>query len=69
MPATKTLDRARLGRLMTRELATFETDHPRSKALHEQAKASLLDGVPMNWMIRWAALPALRRIGRGRPFP
>jgi glutamate-1-semialdehyde 2,1-aminomutase len=54
VPATRTLDRARLGRLMTRELATFEADHPRSRALHERAKGSLLDGVPMNWMIRWA---------------
>ncbi len=54
MPATMTLDRTRLERLMSRELATFETDHPRSKALHERAKGSLLDGVPMNWMVRWA---------------
>ena len=64
MPATKTLDRARLGRLMTRELATFEADHPRSKALHERAKGSLLDGVPMNWMIRWAGgFPIFVEIG------
>ncbi|MEO8229078.1 MAG: aspartate aminotransferase family protein [Chloroflexota bacterium] len=54
MPATMTLDRTRLGHLMTRELAMFEADHPHSKALHERAKESLLDGVPMNWMIRWA---------------
>ena len=48
------LDRVRLARLMTRELATFEADHPYSKALHTRAKRSLLDGVPMNWMVRWA---------------
>jgi glutamate-1-semialdehyde 2,1-aminomutase len=54
VPATMTLDRTHLGRLMTRELAMFEADHPHSKALHERAKESLLDGVPMNWMIRWA---------------
>ncbi len=54
MPTTPTLDRARLGRLMARELATFEADNPRSLALHQRAKGSLLDGVPMNWMIRWA---------------
>ncbi len=54
VPATRILDRSRLGRLMERELATFEADNPRSLALHERAKGSLLDGVPMNWMIRWA---------------
>ena len=54
MPVTAALDRARLGRLMDRELATFAADHPRSLALHERAKGSLLDGVPMNWMVKWA---------------
>ncbi len=54
MPTTVTLDRARLGRLMERELASFAADNPRSMALHERAKGSLLDGVPMNWMVRWA---------------
>ncbi len=48
------IDRARLGRLMDRELATFAADNPRSLRLHERARDSLLDGVPMNWMIRWA---------------
>ena len=48
------LDRTRLERLMARELATFEADNPRSLALHRRAGGSLLDGVPMNWMIRWA---------------
>ena len=33
----------------------FARAHPRSAALHEQAKASLLDGVPMNWMNEWAS--------------
>ncbi len=54
MPATRTLDRSRLVRLMGRELATFAADNPRSHALHERAKGSLLDGVPMNWMVKWA---------------
>ena len=39
---------------MDRELATFATANPRSLALHERAKRSLLDGVPMNWMVKWA---------------
>src|SRR5262249_314339 len=49
-----TVDRDRLARLMTAELERFARAHPRSGELHEQAKASLVDGVPMNWMVRWA---------------
>ena len=39
--------------LMTRELERFRAEHPRSHALSEQAKHSLLGGVPMHWMVRW----------------
>jgi glutamate-1-semialdehyde 2,1-aminomutase len=52
--ARSAVDRDRLGRLMATELDRFARAHPRSAALHERAKASLLDGVPMNWMVRWA---------------
>ena len=70
MPVTAALDRARLGRLMDRELATFAADHPRSLALHERAKGSLLDGVPMNWMVKWAGgFPLFVETAAGRPFP
>ena len=48
------LDRSRLARRMAEETARFAADHPRSHELHERAKASLLDGVPMNWMVKWA---------------
>ena len=41
-------------RLLDTELATFAERHPRTRALHERARASLLDGVPMNWMVKWA---------------
>ena len=54
MMSTRTLDRARLAGLMADETERFAVEHPRSHALHERAKASLLDGVPMNWMVRWA---------------
>jgi glutamate-1-semialdehyde 2,1-aminomutase len=54
MTAHRTLDRARLARLMTTEIATFEREHPRSRELWQRAKGSLLDGVPMNWMVKWA---------------
>jgi len=50
----RTLDRSRLARLTADETAAFEQANPRSRALFERAKGSLLDGVPMNWMIRWA---------------
>jgi glutamate-1-semialdehyde 2,1-aminomutase len=40
-------------RLLEDELARFEREHPRSRALAEQAHASLLGGVPMHWMVRW----------------
>ncbi len=48
-----TIDRDRLQRLMERERDTFRENHPRSGELAEDAKGSLLFGVPMNWMTRW----------------
>src|SRR6185436_3051925 len=50
-----TVDRDRLARLMSVEVDRFARAHPRSAELHERAKASLLDGVPMNWMSEWAS--------------
>ena len=47
-------DRTRLSSLMSREWAQFGTDHPRSADLFETARASLLGGVPMPWMVKWA---------------
>ena len=44
----------RVAALLERELATFTERHPKTFALHERAKMSLLDGVPMNWMVKWA---------------
>jgi glutamate-1-semialdehyde 2,1-aminomutase len=52
MPAV--LDRSRLDALMEQEQATFRTANPRSLALFERARGSLLAGVPMNWMVKWA---------------
>jgi glutamate-1-semialdehyde aminotransferase len=49
-----TLDRTRLARLLERELDRFAAEHPRSRALHERAAGSLLGGVPMHWMVKWA---------------
>jgi glutamate-1-semialdehyde 2,1-aminomutase len=50
----RTLDRDRLTGLMDREIRRFRDDNPRSFALAERAKGSLLAGVPMNWMVKWA---------------
>jgi glutamate-1-semialdehyde 2,1-aminomutase len=55
MPARRTLDRDRLGRLMAAETERFATAHPRSRALYERARGSLLEGVPMPWMVKWAS--------------
>src|SRR5437764_3030565 len=40
--------------LLSRELDRFARDHPRSRELATRAERSLLAGVPMPWMIRWA---------------
>ncbi|MCU0267634.1 MAG: aspartate aminotransferase family protein [Acidimicrobiales bacterium] len=48
-----TVDRDRIAELRQREQEHFVATHPRSRALAEQAGASLLGGVPMNWMRRW----------------
>jgi glutamate-1-semialdehyde 2,1-aminomutase len=39
---------------MAAELDRFARAHPRSGERFERARTSLLDGVPMNWMVRWA---------------
>jgi glutamate-1-semialdehyde 2,1-aminomutase len=40
--------------LLERELDRFAREHPRSRELAREAEASLLQGVPMPWMVRWA---------------
>jgi glutamate-1-semialdehyde 2,1-aminomutase len=40
--------------LTARERERFRQDNPRSRELHEQARGSLLGGVPMSWMTMWA---------------
>ncbi|MDX6396762.1 MAG: glutamate-semialdehyde -aminomutase [Gaiellaceae bacterium] len=48
------VDRQRLAALNARESEAFAAARPRSRALAERARASLLGGVPMTWMMRWA---------------
>ena len=61
-----TIDRARLAARLAEEERRFVDARPRSRELFERAKASLLDGVPMNWMVRWAgAFPVFVKEGSG----
>jgi glutamate-1-semialdehyde 2,1-aminomutase len=50
----KTIDRSRLQVLMSREEQDFIDAHPKSAALYARTQKSLLGGVPMNWMKKWA---------------
>ncbi len=64
-----TIDRARLNAAYTREQERFIAERPHSKALFERARSSLLGGVPMNWMVRWAgAFPVFVREASGAHF-
>jgi glutamate-1-semialdehyde 2,1-aminomutase len=40
--------------LIARERELFRDRNPRSRELHEEARGSLLSGVPMSWMTMWA---------------
>jgi glutamate-1-semialdehyde 2,1-aminomutase len=37
-----------------REVERFEREHPKSRELARKSEESLLQGVPMPWMVRWA---------------
>jgi glutamate-1-semialdehyde 2,1-aminomutase len=65
----RTIDRTRLQSLMGREQKKFVAERPKSAALFERARKSLLGGVPMNWMAKWAgAFPPFVREARGAEF-
>ena len=49
-----TINREKLKKLHEREAQRFVAEHPRSAALYKRAENSLLGGVPMNWMKKWA---------------
>jgi len=48
------INRTQLAALMSREQENFISTRPKSAALYERAQRSLLGGVPMNWMKKWA---------------
>ena len=69
MTNLRQIDRNRLSAALAEERRRFIVDHPRSKALFEEAKTNLLEGVPMNWMIRWAGdFPLFVTDGSGARF-
>jgi len=49
------IDRARLADLIAAERDRYAAEHPRSRELFERTSRSLLGGVPMSWMTKWAA--------------
>src|SRR5438309_5477395 len=64
-----TIDRNKLKSLQQREESRFLADHPKSAALYNRAQSSLLGGVPMNWMKKWAgAFPIFVKSAKGAHF-
>src|SRR2546427_1291915 len=62
-------DRNRLLSLIQREQKRFVDERPKSKTIFERGKKSLLSGVPMNWMVKWAgAFPPFVREAQGAQF-
>src|SRR5580700_4036876 len=63
------IDRTKLKRLHEREEKRFVAEHPCSAQLYARAQHSLLGGVPMNWMKKWAgAFPVFVRHAKGAHF-
>ena len=63
------INRERLHNLQKREEQRFIAEHPKSAELYARAKESLLGGVPMNWMKKWAgAFPIFVAHAKGAHF-
>src|SRR5215471_6751710 len=63
------INRQKLHELHKREEQKFINEHPRSAELYARAKDSLLGGVPMNWMKKWAgAFPVFVKHAKGAHF-
>jgi glutamate-1-semialdehyde 2,1-aminomutase len=62
----ETVNRRVVKELMAKEERLFVKNHQKSKKLFAKAKKSLLAGVPMNWMVRWAGpYPIFSKEARG----
>jgi len=63
------IDPNKLASLHQRETQRFIRDHPKSAALYSRAQDSLLGGVPMNWMKKWAGpFPVFFQSAKGAHF-
>jgi glutamate-1-semialdehyde 2,1-aminomutase len=56
---------ARIAAVHAAERDRFAAAHPRSRELFERARGSLLGGVPMTWMTKWAGGPVYAASARG----
>ncbi|MGK2954313.1 MAG: aminotransferase class III-fold pyridoxal phosphate-dependent enzyme, partial [Solirubrobacterales bacterium] len=66
MTTETVIDRARLTECLDYELKTFVEGNPKSQALFERSQKSLVGGVPMPWMMRWAGgFPVFAKIAIG----
>jgi glutamate-1-semialdehyde 2,1-aminomutase len=54
MESLKAIDRTRLQAVMQQEQQRFAAQHRLSQELFQRARQTLLGGVPMNWMVKWA---------------
>lgn len=64
-----TTDREKIRVKLQREEKLFEAEHPQSAKLYARAQCSLLGGVPMNWMKKWASpYPVFVKQAKGAHF-
>ena len=47
------IDKTRVEKLLEKESELFVKAHPNSFNLHKEAEKNFIDGVPMNWMVKW----------------
>lgn len=63
------INRKKLSDMLQVETDRFKAEHHKCHSLYERAKGCLLDGVPMNWMVRWAGgFPLFVREAKGAAF-
>ena len=62
-------DREKLAQLFAKEVALFESKHPKSAELHSKAMGPLMGGVPMSWMAKWPGPhPVYVAVAKGSRF-
>lgn len=63
------INREKLNTQYEKEVELFEKTHPKSGELFKKAEGSLLQGVPMNWMTKWAgSYPVFVADAKGQYF-